>query len=188
MPAMPTPLERKLMECIGRDGPVSFRDFMQAGLYDSELGYYNSERLQIGAAGDYYTSSNVHPAFGATLARAFAELWRAPFAGEPLVLVEMGAGSGQLAMDVLAALRDEQAILFCDMRYIVVERSPAMRARQRERLTAFAERVQWRTLEEIERAPLTAIFFANELVDALPVHRLRINGKRIEEQFVGLAG
>ncbi|MEN3330676.1 MAG: hypothetical protein V7641_41 [Blastocatellia bacterium] len=188
MSAKATPLERKLIELIRRAGPITFRDFMQLALYDVELGYYNTERLKIGAAGDYYTSSNVHPVFGATLARAFAELWREAFDGEPLVLVEMGAGTGQLAADVLATLRDEQTVLFRDVRYIIVEASPAMLARQGERLMGFGERVEWGTLEEIERQPLTGIFFANELIDALPVHRLRWKAGGIQEQFVRLEG
>jgi SAM-dependent MidA family methyltransferase len=183
---MPTPLERQLIEHVRRDGPLTFRDFMHAALYHEAFGYYNTGRLKIGAAGDYTTASNVHPAFGATLARAFAELWREAFADEPLVLVEMGAGTGQLAADVLATLRDEQPALFDDARYLLVEQSPVMRAQQHERLNGFAGRVEWRTLAEIEHAPLTAIFFANELIDALPVHRLRWQLGGIQEQFVTL--
>ena len=75
MKSASTPLEEKLIERIKRNGPITFRDFMQAALYDPELGYYNTERLKIGPEGDYFTSSNVHPAFGAVLARAFAEMW-----------------------------------------------------------------------------------------------------------------
>jgi NADH-quinone oxidoreductase B subunit len=60
--------------------------------------------------------------------------------------------------------------------------------RQRERLAGFAGRVEWRALEEIEREPVTAIFFANELIDALPVHRLRWKSMGIEEQFAGVEG
>ena len=181
-----TPLARQLIERIRRDGALTFRDFMQTALYDAALGYYSTGRLKIGAAGDYYTSSNVHSAFGATLAGAFARWWRDSSGGEPMTLVEMGAGTGQLAADVLAALRDEHAALFSDLRYVIVEQSPAMRARQRERLAAFNERVTWSTLDALEREPLTAIFFSNELVDALPVHRVRWDGKAIEEQFVSL--
>src|ERR1051325_5692084 len=65
-----TRLEERLIERITREGEIPFRDFMLAALYDAEFGYYNTEPLKIGAAGDYYTSSNVHPAFGATLPRA----------------------------------------------------------------------------------------------------------------------
>ena len=71
-----TPLERVLLSRIERQGPVTFRDFMQAALYDAEHGYYNTERPKIGPSGDYYTSSNVHFAFGAVLATAFVDLFK----------------------------------------------------------------------------------------------------------------
>jgi SAM-dependent MidA family methyltransferase len=90
-----TKLQRKIIERISRDGPITFRDFMQAALYDPELGYYNTERLKIGPQGDYYTSSNVHADFGAMLSRLFAELWAD--SDEPLTIVEIGPGTGQLA-------------------------------------------------------------------------------------------
>lgn len=167
-----------------REGKITFCEFMQAALYDSELGYYNTARLKIGAAGDYYTSSNVHPAFGAVLARAFAELWNELTGERPLTLVEMGAGTGQLAFDVMTAMRDEHGFVFDDLKYVIVESSPAMRARQQERLTDFSELICWQTLGQIERNPIAGIFFSNELVDAMPVHRVRFTKGRIEEQHV----
>ena len=157
---------------------------MQAALYDSELGYYNTARLKIGAAGDYYTSSNVHPAFGAVLARAFAELWNELAGERPLTLVEMGVGTGQLAFDVMTAMCDEHDFVFDDLKYVIIQSSPAMRARQQERLTDFSELICWQTLERIERNPIAGIFFSNELVDAMPVHRIRFTKSRIEEQYV----
>lgn len=160
---------------------------MRAALYDRTHGYYNTERLKIGPDGDYYTSSNVHTAFGAVLTSAFAELWNKSHEMLPLTLVEMGAGTGQLAGDVLTAMRDEQAALFDRLRYVIVDTSPAMRARQRERLTEFTAQVQWRTLADLKREPLTGIFFSNELVDAMPVHRARFNRGRIAEQVVTVA-
>src|SRR5713101_4620857 len=98
MAPVSTELERRLIEPIKREGPITFRDFMQTALYDPKHGYYNTERLKIGPQGDYYTSSNVHPAFGAVLARAFAELWGG--SDQRLTIVEMGPGTGQLATDV----------------------------------------------------------------------------------------
>src|ERR1041385_20384 len=130
MSATTTPLEHHLIARIRRDGPLTFCELMRAALYDASLGYYNTERLKIGPAGDYYTSSNVHPAFGAVLARAFAESW-GEYPDTPLTLIEMGAGTGQLACDVLSAMRDEQARLVDRLRYGIVETSPAMVARQR---------------------------------------------------------
>jgi SAM-dependent MidA family methyltransferase len=186
MSSEPTPLEQQLIAQIRRDGPLTFCELMRAALYDSTQGYYNTERLKIGPAGDYYTSSNVHAAFGAVLAHAFAELWN-EFHDMPLTLVEMGAGTGQLACDVLTAMRDEQAALFDHLRYVIVDTSPAMVARQRERLTEFTAQVQWRLLTDIEHEPITGIFFSNELVDAMPVHRVRFNRGHLEAQVVTMA-
>jgi SAM-dependent MidA family methyltransferase len=184
-----TPLARKLAARIRRERAITFRDFMQSALYDPEHGYYNTERLKIGAGGDYYTSSNVHPAFGAVLARSFVELWREAI-GEPLpsplVIVEMGAGTGQLAFDLLAALGDEHTNHFARLSYVIVETSPAMRERQREKLSRFRERVSWREIAELERGPVTGIFFSNELVDAMPVHVVRFARQSLEEMYVTL--
>ena len=183
MPSEATALERKLIAQVKREGKITFCEFMRAALYDSELGYYNTARLKIGAAGDYYTSSNVHPAFGAVLARTFAKLW-SELTDKQLTLVEMGAGTGQLALDVMTAMRDEHDLIFDGLSYVIVESSPAMRARQQERFTDFSERVRWQTLNDIERNPISGIFFSNELVDAMPVHRVRFTKGRIEEHHV----
>src|SRR6185295_12683363 len=118
-----------------REGSITFRDFMKAALYDSDLGYYNTERPKIGATGDYYTASNVHQAFGAVLARAFGELWAD--VSKPLTIVEFGAGTGQLACDVVSAIRDEHPLIFEELTYLIVETSPAMIRRQREQLANF---------------------------------------------------
>jgi SAM-dependent MidA family methyltransferase len=185
MAPVSTELERRLIARIKREGPITFRDLMQTALYDPELGYYNTERVKIGAQGDYYTSSNVHPAFGAVLARAFAELW--PGSGEPLTIVEMGPGTGQLAADVLSAMRDEHPATFDRLTYVSVEASTAMRKRQRDKLAAFGDRVRFCEPNELEQRPVRGIAFSNEFVDALPVHRARYIGGALEEQYVGVA-
>ncbi len=182
---MPTELERRLIDRIIREGPITFRDFMQAALYEPELGYYNTERLKIGAQGDYYTSSNVHPAFGAVLARAFADLWTDSV--QPLTVVEMGPGTGRLACDVLTAMRDEHPATFDNLTYVLVEESPAMRKRQRDGLTAFKGHLRWTDLKQLERTPIRGIVFSNEFVDALPVHRARYRSGSIQEQYVTTA-
>ncbi|MEK6407938.1 MAG: SAM-dependent methyltransferase [Acidobacteriota bacterium] len=178
----PTELERRLIERIRREGAITFRAFMQSALYDPELGYYKTERPKIGAQGDYYTSSNVHPAFGGLLARAFAELCAG--SDEPLTIVEMGAGTGQLAHDVLSALRQEHPAIFERLAYVLVEVSPAMRARQHAKLNAFKDHIRWCELEELERSPVSGTVFSNEFVDALPVHRVRYVSGALEELYV----
>ena len=177
---MPTELERRLMGRIHREGRITFRDFMEVALYDPEAGYYSTNRIKIGAAGDYYTSSNVHRAFGAVLAKALVELW----SDSRLTLAEIGGGTGRLAFDVLSTIRDDYPAVFDTVTYIIVESSLQMIRWQREKLETFGDRVQWRELDELERAPIAGIAFSNELVDALPVHRIRIKGGAIEEQYV----
>lgn len=186
MPEHRTELELKLISRVERGGPLTFRDFMQSALYDPELGYYNTERPKIGRDGDFYTSSNVHPAFGAMLARAFMGLW--PEQGRPLTIVEAGAGTGQLARDILSGLREESPHAFERACYVIVETSAAMRSLQREKLDIFRDRVKWADLEALARDPFDfALVFSNELIDAMPVHRVRLARGRIEEQYVTVA-
>jgi SAM-dependent MidA family methyltransferase len=182
MTSASTPLETKLIERIRREGPITFRDFMQAALYDPGLGYYTTERLKIGPEGDYFTSSNVHPAFGAVLARGFAEMWGN--SSDAMTIIELGAGTGQLACDVLSAMRDEHPRLFDALTYLIVETSPAMRNRQREKLSPFANRIRSAELEDLERNPVRGVAFSNEFVDALPVHRVRYSASSLEESYV----
>jgi SAM-dependent MidA family methyltransferase len=188
MTHLKTALEQRLIAAIEQSGHVTFRDFMQSALYDNDLGYYNTERLKIGAAGDYYTSSNIHPAFGAMLARAFAHLWSERAVGDrtsqPLAIVEAGAGTGQLAVDLLTAARDEYSVLFRGLSYVIVEASPAMRKRQQEMLAPFGDRVEWKSLDALRREPISGVIFSNELIDALPVHLVGLRGGKLEEAYV----
>jgi SAM-dependent MidA family methyltransferase len=179
-----TELERRLLDRIMRDGPIPFRDFMRAALYDPELGYYNTARAKIGPEGDYYTSSNVHTAFGAVLARAMVELWQSlPVGKEPLTILEVGAGTGRLAFDILSAMRDEHGHIFERLSYLIDEISPAMRARQEVQLAAFADKVRWHSAD-FDQYRFDGILFSNELIDAMPAHRVRMHGGLIEEGYV----
>lgn len=192
MSAEPAELELKLIRRIGREGKLTFRDFHEAALYDKELGYYNTERLKIGPPGDFYTSSNVHKAFGAVLSRAFIGLWEDLYnqsegklnAQTAFTLVELGAGTGQLAFDVLTSLSVIRPEVFENLNYLIVETSPAMLRLQREKLSPFAAHIEWKSLEELELKPVTGIVFSNELIDAMPVHRVRLDQGRLQECYV----
>lgn len=178
-----TELEKKIIARITGEGPLTFRDFMQAALYDAELGYYNTERLKIGPAGDYYTSSNVHAAFGAVLAHVFADLLSEY---DDKTIVEVGAGTGRLACDLLSAMRDERADVYDRLSYVIAETSPAMRELQKERLKDFEPRVTWRDLAGIEPRARARLIYSNELIDALPVHRARFRQGSLEELYVAV--
>ena len=161
---MNSPLIHHLKTRIQCDGPISFRDFMEEVLYHPDFGYYTSPRNPLGRAGDFYTSSDLDPVFGKLIARKFQEM--AATLGVPdesFTILELGAGRGLLAREIL-----QQA----PFRYLILERSGAMRDRQRETLSGLS--VDW--VSDIPEH-LTGCVFSNEFFDALPVHRLvRRNG------------
>jgi SAM-dependent MidA family methyltransferase len=187
--AEPTALEAKLLVQLKRHGPMTFADFMRAALYDPELGYYNTERPKIGPSGDYYTSSNSHPLFAALLARAFLQMLAQ--LGH-FNLVEMGAGTGQLAHHILQAMAREHGDIFSRLSYFLIETSPAMARIERSLLERFGEHVAWCRLSDFDPKfggePIEGVFFSNELVDAMPAHRVRIARGRMQELYIDMAG
>jgi SAM-dependent MidA family methyltransferase len=100
----------------------------------------------------------------------------------------MGAGTGRLALDVLTALEHQHSEDFREVDYVIVESSPEMLRRERELLAGFEGHVRWSALEELQRAPIRGIVFSNELVDALPAHRVRFTQSGIEEEYVTIGG
>jgi SAM-dependent MidA family methyltransferase len=194
------PLTEKLKARIRTRGAITFRDFMESALYDPDAGYYNTERPKIGPSGDYYTSSNVHAAFGACLARLFSQLLEPPEddhlsrsattssgVGDGSTILEGGAGTGQLAYDILGALQLEHPGLYSRVHYVIAERSPAMEARQREKLAQYRDKVEWLKISH-EGYPnvdhIDGIIFSNELIDALPVNVVRVGTEVLEELHV----
>jgi len=182
-------LARWLGDRLAQDGRLTFAEFMEAVLYHPEAGYYSSGQVAIGAAGDFFTSSSLGPDFGELLAVQFAEMFAHLGSPDPFWLVEMGAGQGALAADILAALAREHPTVWAATRYVICEKSPALQARQQERLAAWQDsgRLEWRSWEAIADDSLVGCCFANELVDALPVQRVVKRDGRLQELYVTLA-
>ncbi len=177
------PLEEKLRVRIRERGPIPFRDFMEAALYDPEHGYY-MRRVAIGPRGDYLTSPHVHPIFGELLAEKFRALFR-HLDVTSWTLLEWGAGTGRLAADLLAAF--EQRPEARPVRYLIYEISPRLRDEQQQLLSHYAH-VTWVNERELESASFTGILFSNELLDAFPVHRVLREGRTWQELYVTLHG
>jgi SAM-dependent MidA family methyltransferase len=129
--------------------------------------YYASPRNPIGMDGDFYTSADLDPILGELLARQFT-LWAGQF--DRFNIVELGAGKGLLARDILE---------HCRFPYMIFERSSAMRARQEQLLRDYP--VQW--IDELP-AGITGCIFSNEFFDALPVHRIVRRGGVLKEIYV----
>ena len=194
MPSHPTPTlpapspeaaqhSARLVESIRRDiaaqgGWIPFARYMDLALYAPGLGYYTAGAHKFGAAGDFITAPELSPLFGRTLARQVAEI----MASSAPHILELGAGSGKLAADMLAEL--EQLGSLPDS-YAILEVSADLRARQqslmRERLPHLLDRVHW--LDELPEKFSGAIV-ANEVLDALPVHLVHWRNSAITERGV----
>jgi SAM-dependent MidA family methyltransferase len=153
----------QLRHKIQESGPIPFSQYMGEVLAH----YYSSERSPIGNEGDFYTSSDLDPIFGELLARHFQSLAQE---FKAFTLVELGAGKGLLARDVL------QHVSFP---YLILERSPAMRRRQEQVLSG--KNVTW--IDELPKG-ITGCIFSNEFFDALPVHRVVRRGGVLREIYV----
>src|ERR1700732_1822802 len=130
----PVTLRQKIEQEIREHGPISFSRYMELCLYDPELGYYSRNAEQFGKAGDFYTSSDVHAVFGRLLARQFEESWRVLDSPEQIEILELGPGRGLFAQDVLDWSEKKFPGFFRALRYVLIERSPALRARMSENL------------------------------------------------------
>lgn len=179
-------LRARIREEIGRRNRIPFSRFMEMALYTPELGYYTGPREKIGREGDFYTSLDVHPAFGQLVASQVIELSVALPRGVYTV-VEMGAGKGLLAHDMLRTIQMAAPALFRRLRYVIVDVSPELVARQKERLAEFSEILTW--YPDLSGLPLVeGIFVSNELVDSLAHRQVVMTGEGLKEVFVTAKG
>jgi SAM-dependent MidA family methyltransferase len=177
---------------IAASGPIPFVRFMELALYHPQFGYYmRSPELpqeRIGWRGDFYTSSDVHPVLGQALAKQAEQMYRLLGQPHPFTIVEMGPGKGLLANQILATCEHRYRSFFQHLRYVLVDRSPAMRELQRRNLAPWLDRAALLTwvddLANVAPQGLTGLFFSNELVDSFPVHRVQVTAQGIEELWV----
>jgi len=166
--------------------------FMELALYCPNCGYYDTEEDIIGRRGDYYTSVSVGSLFGELLGWQFADWFEQRGLGprspeersQTIKVVEAGAHSGWLSSDILAWMRDYRPALFARLQYWILEPSNRRRGWQRRNLATFGNTVRWAAeLGELkctaaseppppDAAEVRVIIFSNELLDAMPVHRL----------------
>ncbi len=178
-------LSARLRERIRRSGPLTFRDWMSAALYDEQEGYYRRQGAQRwGRAGDYRTAPERSALFAATFARYFTKLYEE--LGRPRVfnILEAGGGAGRFAEGVLRTLRRDAPHVYERLRYVFDETSADSRGRAAELLEPFAERVEFRRISEMADRLDHAVIFSNELLDAFPVHRVTMSGGHLRESFV----
>jgi SAM-dependent MidA family methyltransferase len=188
-PSNPTLVER-LRAKIAAGGPLAFARFMELALADPELGYYATQDDRPTRSGDFLTAPELHPIFGAILARALEEQWRALDRPARFLVREYGAGTGVLAESILRGLADDRSGLLGAVEYEPVELLPARVERIQDRLGAagFAAALAEPAATPGDgpaSTPLDGAILANEFLDALPVHRVVKRDGTLLERFVG---
>ena len=162
---------------IAAAGWMSFERFMDLALYAPGLGYYSAGAHKLGAGGDFTTAPEVSRLFGACVARQCAEVLRELPGGS---ILEIGAGSGRLAADILLRLEKLGVLPDC---YWILEISADLRDRQRRHIAQHLPHLQGRVhwLDQPPEESFDGLVLANEVLDALPVSRFRWHPDRVEE-------
>jgi SAM-dependent MidA family methyltransferase len=145
---------------IEANGPITFARFMERALYEPELGYYRSATRRPGRAGDFLTAPETHPIFGRAVARQLDEVWRLLDRPDQFVVREYGPGTGALAAAIVDGLAADDSGLAGALRYETVE------------------------VDSRAEGPIVGCVLANEVLDALPVHRVVQRGERLRELLV----
>ena len=165
-------------EIVAAGGWIDFAHFMTLALYAPGMGYYSGGAHKFGPAGDFVTAPELSPLFSYTLAAQVAQI----LALSAPQIIEVGAGSGRLAADLLAELEQRGAL---PERYAILELSGELRARQQQMLTQrvphLLPRISW-----LDRLPehFDGLILGNELLDALPTHRVCWEATNILEEGV----
>jgi len=177
---------------ISEGGPLSFADFMHLALYHPHWGYYTRIEDPIGAEGgrDYYTAPSRHSAFGALLGKQVAECLEG-LRGSSRQWFEIGPGGGHLAASLLEELGRRDLGPASGVSSTLVELSPHRKSAQQRRLAArnVVQGVNWTSPQEwLEGSgKIRGCLIANEILDAMPVHRLVFREGRYHEILVDWA-
>ncbi|QWV98843.1 SAM-dependent methyltransferase [Geomonas nitrogeniifigens] len=184
--AATTKLAEIILKRIRSRGDITFASFMESALYEPDLGYYTSPGRKVGAEGDFYTSMNVHSAFGRLISREIGRFWELLGSPDSFTVAEAGAGGGQLAQDILDAIAEENPACYAHLTYRLIEKEPSLQQAQAARLERHAGHLAWSSPQELAGGALkfTGCVISNELFDAMPVHLVEMTDDGLREVFV----
>jgi SAM-dependent MidA family methyltransferase len=187
---LPGPASAVVAAAIRRHGPIPFDRYLALALYDEGAGFYEAGGAAGRSGGDFLTSPEVGPLYGAVLARALDTWWDELGRPDPYLVVDAGAGPGTLALAVRAAAPRCAPAL----RYVLVERSAAQRARHGRHLALSHPETsrsgpgpEFVSLSDVPVGPFRGVVLANELLDNLPFLLVERRGGRWSSIHVGLA-
>ncbi len=180
---------KALLVCIREDilahgGRISFARYMELALYTPGLGYYMGGSRKIGVGGDFITAPEISSMFSEALSNQIRQVLAELAVGGNACVLEVGAGSGRMAADILISLEQHNAL---PVRYEILELSAELKQRQLETLQTLAphllHRVVW--IEQLPEQGFSGVIVANELLDAMPVHKFVFKEKTLHECYVG---
>ncbi|MGB1257926.1 MAG: class I SAM-dependent methyltransferase [Thiolinea sp.] len=168
-------------------GSIPFRQYMHMALYQPGLGYYVAGQEKFGHAGDFVTAPEISPLFSQCIANHCATTLSIIDFADSRQILELGAGTGIMAADILTHLSSLEALPDC---YFILELSPELRQRQRKTLEQHCpeliRRVEW--LQELPAEPINGVILANEVPDAMPVEFFSIEGEKVSVTHVAANG
>lgn len=176
-------LRYKIQQAIRtNNGRISFADYMNLALYAPQLGYYSAGLKKFGRQGDFITAPEISPLFSRCLALQCLQIMQQT---QLNTLLEVGAGSGIMAIDIMLELERHNQL---PEQYLILELSAELRDRQQQAIKAklphLFEHFQW--LNSLPEKPFSGIVLANELLDAMPVHMIKLAQDTIYESYVAL--
>jgi len=186
---------------------ITFAEYMDLALYHPQYGYYATDAVNMGSPkGDFFTSLHLGKDFGELLAEQLVQIWHILGQPTPFTLMEMGAGQGLLAADILTYLHSSHPDCFAAVEYLIVEKAAGLISQQQRLLrklplptadnnvrsacssASLSLPVRWCTLDEIPENSLIGCCFSNELVDALPVNQFVLQQGELREIYVTTQG
>jgi SAM-dependent MidA family methyltransferase len=165
---------------------ITFAEYMELVLYHPNHGYYASSAGRISESGDFLTSPHLANDFGEMLAAQLYQMWQVVGSPQVFSVVEMGAGQGLLAAQILDYSSRVYPEFFRSIDYLILEIAPAMISAQQARLKDLP--VRWCDWDEITDRSIVGCFLSNELIDALPVHQVIVLEHRLQEIYVTISG
>ncbi|WP_017304331.1 class I SAM-dependent methyltransferase [Spirulina subsalsa] len=168
---------------------ITFADYMNLVLYHPQSGYYSTGISTIGNQGDFFTSSHLGADFGELLAQQLQQIWEILGHPHPFQVLEMGAGMGECARDILHFLSINYPDLLQSLQYLIIEASPQLIRHQKERLADYLTQgivVEWHSWESLPNCSVIGCCFSNELIDAFPVHQVTVQEGTLREIYITL--
>lgn len=183
------PLLDKIFQIINDspDKKITFSQYMDLCLFDRTYGYYNSEKTIIGKSGDFYTSASLSSDLGELLAIQLYQFWEILEKPDNFKLVEMGAGNGNLAYNIINFITNNYSDFIAHIEYIIIEKSTVLTEKQKQLLIPKFSNIiplTWTDFDSIPDNFITGCFLSNELIDAMPVHLIRFSDNQLQEIYL----